>query len=179
MTKYQEIAASMPVEDRPIPQKEISGLGDFLGIYGGEHIAATEFAIGASLLTLGVKATDIFIGLFFGNILATLTYALICAPIGVDTRLTLYSYLKKVMGPYMQKIYNVIWGIASIAMAASMLSVSASALREIFGVDLQTEWYPTDIKYVLIVLVLGIVVTLVAANGFNAVANSPLFASPG
>ncbi|MCD7887576.1 MAG: hypothetical protein LUG44_08170 [Clostridiales bacterium] len=170
MTKYQEIAASMPVEDRPIPQKEISGLGDFLGIYGGEHIAATEFAIGASLLTLGVKATDIFIGLFFGNILATLTYALICAPIGVDTRLTLYSYLKKVMGPYMQKIYNVIWGIASIAMAASMLSVSASALREIFGVDLQTEWYPTDIKYVLIVLVLGIVVTLVAANGFNAVA---------
>lgn len=103
--------------------------------------------------------------------MATLTYALICAPIGVDTRLTLYSYLKKVMGPYMQKIYNVVWGLASIAMAASMLTVSASAVREIFGIKLQTEWYPTDFKFVLVVVVLGIIVTLVAANGFNAVAN--------
>lgn len=123
---YKAMAAAIPMEDRPISKKNVSGLGNFFGIYGGEHIAATEFVIGATLVTLGVKATDIFIGLFIGNILATLTYALICAPIGVDTRLTLYSYLKKVMGPYMQKIYNVVWGLASIAMAASMLTVSAS-----------------------------------------------------
>lgn len=167
---YKAMAAAIPMEDRPISKKNVSGLGNFFGIYGGEHIAATEFVIGATLVTLGVKATDIFIGLFIGNILATLTYALICAPIGVDTRLTLYSYLKKVMGPYMQKIYNIVWGLVSIAMAASMLTVSASAVREIFGIKLQTEWYPTDIKFVLVVIVLGIIVTLVAANGFEAVA---------
>ena len=167
---YHEIAAAMPPEDRPISRKEVSGLGNFLGIYGGEHIAATEFAIGATLVTLGLRATDIFIGLFFGNILATLTYALVCAPIATDTRLTLYSYIKKVLGPYMQKIYNAVWGLASIAMAASMLTVSGSALREIFGIRLQTEWYPTDLKYVIVVIALGVIVTLVAANGFNAVA---------
>lgn len=167
---YREEAKKIPAEDRPISRKEVSGLGNFFGIYGGEHIAATEFVIGATLVTLGVKASDIFLGLFVGNILATLTYALICAPIAVDTRVTLYSYLKKVMGPYMQKIYNAVWGLASIAMAASMLTVSASAVREIFGIKLQTEWYPTDVKFVLVVIVLGIIVTLVAANGFEAVA---------
>jgi NCS1 family nucleobase:cation symporter-1 len=167
---YREMAQKIPLEDRPVSKKNVSGLANFFGIYGGEHIAATEFVIGATLVTWGVKATDIFIGLFIGNILATLTYALICAPIGVDTRVTLYSYLKKVMGPYMQKLYNVVWGLASIAMAASMLTVSASAVREIFGIKLQTEWYPTDIKFVLVVIVLGIIVTLVAANGFEAVA---------
>lgn len=167
---YREEAKKIPAEDRPISKKEVSGLGNFFGIYGGEHIAATEFVIGATLVTLGVKASDIFLGLFVGNILATLTYALICAPIAVDTRVTLYSYLKKVMGPYMQKIYNAVWGLASIAMAASMLTVSASAVREIFGIRLQTEWYPTDVKFVLVVIVLGVIVTLVAANGFQAVA---------
>lgn len=167
---YRKEAQKIPADDRPISKKNVSGLGNFFGIYGGEHIAATEFVIGATLVTLGVKATDIFLGLIVGNILATLTYALICAPIGVDTRVTLYSYLKKVMGPYMQKVYNVVWGLASIAMAASMLTVSASAVREIFGIKLQTEWYPTDVKFVLVVIVLGIIVTLVAANGFNAVA---------
>lgn len=167
---YREEAKKIPAEDRPISKKEVSGLGNFFGIYGGEHIAATEFVIGATLVTLGVKASDIFLGLFIGNILATLTYALICAPIAVDTRVTLYSYLKRVMGPYMQKIYNAVWGLASIAMAASMLTVSASAVREIFGIKLQTEWYPTDVKFVLVVIVLGVIVTMVAANGFEAVA---------
>lgn len=167
---YLEKARKIPQEDLPISKKKLSGLSNFFGLYGGEHIAATEFVIGATLVTWGCKATDIIIGLIIGNILATLTYALICAPIAVDTRLTLYSYLKKVMGPYVQKIYNFVWGLASIAMAASMLTVSASAVREIFGVAPQTNWYPTDIRFILIVLVLGTIVTIVAANGFEAVA---------
>ena len=61
---YKAMAAAIPMEDRPISKKNVSGLGNFFGIYGGEHIAATEFVIGATLVTLGVKATDIFIGLF-------------------------------------------------------------------------------------------------------------------
>lgn len=59
---YREEAMKIPAEDRPISKKEVSGLGKFFGIYGGEHIAATEFVIGATLVTLGVKATDIFWG---------------------------------------------------------------------------------------------------------------------
>ncbi len=58
---YREEAKKIPAEDRPISKKEVSGLGNFFGIYGGEHIAATEFVIGATLVTLGVKASDIFL----------------------------------------------------------------------------------------------------------------------
>lgn len=179
MTKdYRSAAAAIPAEERPISSKAVSGIGNFFGLYGGEHIAATEFVIGATLVTWGVRASDIFIGLIIGNILATLTYALICAPIAVDTRMTLYAYLKKVVGPYYQKIYNVVWGLASIAMAASMLTVSASAVREIFHVPIQTNWYPTSIKFIFIVIVLGIVVTFVAANGFEAVAKFSSVCAP-
>ncbi|MGL5692758.1 MAG: purine-cytosine permease family protein [Peptostreptococcaceae bacterium] len=177
-TNTKAIARSIPIEDRPIPKKKLSGIGNFFGLYGGEHIAATEFVIGATLVTWGVKASDIFIGLIIGNILATLTYTLLCAPIAVDTRLTLYSYLKKIAGPQMQKVYNVVWGLASIAMAAAMLTVSASAVREIFGVAAQTEWYPTSIKFIAIVIVLGIIVTIVAANGFESVAKFSSICAP-
>lgn len=175
---YKEAAKQIHAEDHPIATNQLSGLGNFFGLYGGEHIAATEFVIEATLVTLGVKATDILIGLFIGNILATLTYTLICAPIAVDTRVTLYSYLGKVLGKPMQKVYNFIWGIASIAMAASMLTVSASAVREVFHIKIQTEWYPTDIKFILVVVILGIIVTLVAANGFNAVSKFSSICAP-
>ena len=176
--KIIKMAETIPFEDRPISKKRLSGIANFFGLYGGEHIAATEFVIGALLVMWGVKATDIFLGLIIGNILATLTYALICAPIAVDTRLTLYSYLKKVVGEKIQKIYNFVWGIASIAMAASMMTVSASAVREVFGILPQTKWYPTDIKFILVTIVLGAIVTIVAVNGFQAVAKFSSVCAP-
>lgn len=168
--KYLDQARSIPQEDRPVPKSKLSGLGNFFGLYGGEHIAATEFVIGATMVGWGVTTREIIIGLLVGNLLATLTYAFLCAPIAVDTRMTLYSYLRSVLGPYMQVIYNFVWGLASIAMAASMLTVSASALREVFHITPQLEWYPTSMKFVFLVLLLGIIVTVVAANGFEAVA---------
>ncbi len=176
--KIIKMAETIPFEDRPISKKRLSGIANFFGLYGGEHIAATEFVIGALLVMWGVKATDIFLGLIIGNILATLTYALICAPIAVDTRLTLYSYLKKVVGEKIQKIYNFVWGIASIAMTASMMTVSASAVREVFGILPQTKWYPTDIKFILVTIVLGAIVTIVAVNGFQAVAKFSSVCAP-
>lgn len=168
--KYLDLARSIPQEDRPVPKNKLSGLGNFFGLYGGEHIAATEFVIGATMVAWGVTTREIIVGLLIGNLLATLTYAFLCAPIAVDTRLTLYSHLRSVLGPYMQKIYNFVWGLASIAMAASMLTVAASALREVFNITPQLEWYPTSLKFVMLVLLLGIIVTIVAANGFEAVA---------
>lgn len=176
--EIKKIAAQIPAEDRPVSKLKLSGVGNFFGLYGGEHIAATEFVIGATLVLWGCKATDIFLGLIIGNILATFTYAFICAPIAVDTRLTLYSYLKKVVGTKMQKIYNVVWGMASIAMAASMLTVSVSAVREVFNIAPQTKWYPTDIKFIMISIILGIIVTVVAANGFEAVAKFSSVCAP-
>ncbi|MDO4615773.1 MAG: hypothetical protein Q4B15_09110 [Lachnospiraceae bacterium] len=99
-----------------------------------------------------------------------LSFTLCCATLGTDTRLTLYSFLKKILGPYAQKAYNLVWSLCSIALAASGICVSSTAIREVAGVPIQAKWYPTSPVFVLIVVVLGIIVTLVAANGFEACA---------
>ncbi|MDY5987125.1 hypothetical protein [Sporofaciens sp. SGI.106] len=156
--------------DRPISEKKLSGIGDFLGLYGGEHIAATEFVFGATMVTWGCSAKMILLGLFIGNILATLSFTFTCAVMATRTRLTLYSYLKKILGPYAQKFYTVVWALASTLLAASGISVSGSALKEIVGIGVQQEWYPTSLGFIAIVVILGVVVTFVAANGFQACA---------
>ena len=46
-------ARALTAEERPVPQKALSGIGNFFALYGGEHIAATEFVIGALLVTWG------------------------------------------------------------------------------------------------------------------------------
>lgn len=63
-----------PHPDWPVADKELSGLGSFIGLYGGEHIAATEFVIGATLVQYGCTASDILIGLLIGNFLAVLCF---------------------------------------------------------------------------------------------------------
>lgn len=165
----QERVRSTPKGDWPVANREISGPGRFFGLYGGEHIAATEFVIGATLAQYGCSTFDILVGLLIGNLIATLCFALLCAPIAVDTRVTLYTYLRKVIGSKGQKIYNVFFGLSYAAIGALGLSVSATAIRRVFNVPIQHEWYPTDIRFVLIVLVIGAVVVFVAANGFNGV----------
>ncbi len=160
---------SVDAVDRPIATKNLSGIGNFLGLYGGEHIAATEFVFGATLVSWGCSAKEIIIGLLLGNALAVLSFTLCTATMGSSTRLTLYSYLKKILGPWAQKFYALVWGVCSIVLASSGVCVSATAIREVVGVPIQREWYPTHIGFVAIVVVLGIVITLIAANGFDAV----------
>lgn len=155
--------------DWPVADQELCGAGHYVGLYGGEHIAATEFVIGATLVQYGCTATDILIGLIIGNILAVLSFTFLCAALAVDTRLTLYTYLSRILGSKMQKVYNAVLGVGLAALAASGISISGTAIRRIFQVPIQTEWYPTNIRFVVIVLILGAVVTFIAANGFEAV----------
>ena len=155
--------------DWPVADRELSGVGSFVGLYGGEHIAATEFVIGATLVQYGCSASDILVGLAIGNILATLTFTFLCATIATDTRLTLYTYLQRVLGPKLQRVYNVVWGVGFSMLGAAGIGISATAIRRVFNVPIQLQWYPTNIKFVIIVLLLGAVVTVIAANGFEAV----------
>ena len=50
-----------------------------------------------------------------------------------------------------------------------MVTVSASAVRFAFDIPAQLNWYPTNIWFVLIVLMVGMVVVFVAIYGFEAV----------
>ena len=161
---------STPKCNWPVADKELSGAGNFFGIYGGEHIAATEFVIGATLVQYGCTATDIIIGLIIGNILAVLSFTFLCAKIATDTRLSLYTYLYRIFGEKMQKFYNLVLGLGLTALAAAGISISGTAVRRVFNVPIQLEWYPTNIKFIIIVVFIGIVITYIAAKGFEAVA---------
>jgi len=161
--------ASISPEERPVPESRLAGLGSFLGIYGGEHIAATEFVIGALLVTWGVKAGELIFGLVIGNLLAASSYALVTAPIAVDTRLTLFAYLRKVTGPWFQRAYNATWGLISIVWAASMMAISATSLKEAAGLPVQLSWYPTSIGCVALTIALVAVTVVVGTYGFKGV----------
>jgi len=167
--EIEQKARAVPEEERPVPPSKWAGIGSFLGIYGGEHIAATEFVIGALLVTWGVRAGELVLGLVVGNLLAASSYALVTAPIAVDTRLTLFAFLRKVMGPWFQRVYNTTWGVISIVWAASMMAISATSLKEVFSLPIQLSWYPTSAGCVVLTLVLVAVTVFVAAFGFKGV----------
>ncbi len=49
-------------------------------------------------------------------------------------------------------------------------AVSASAVRLPFGIPAQTKWYPEDLRFVLVVLLVGAVVVTLAILGFKKLA---------
>ena len=80
----------------------------FAGVFAGEHVAATEFVIGALFVSKGAHTCDVIVGLVLATVVAVLSWALVCAPIAVKTRLTLYWYLRKIAGPVVMVIYNIL-----------------------------------------------------------------------
>ncbi|VGO21181.1 purine-cytosine permease family protein [Pontiella sulfatireligans] len=158
-------------EQLPIAKHKLHGWTHFMGLYAGEHVAATEFVIGATFVALGAKTMDILIGLLIGNILAILSWTLITTPIAVDTRMSLYTYLHKIAGDNMTKLYNWANVIIFTVISAAMITVSSTAVRFLFKIPAQLAWYPTNPWFVLVVLAVGIIVVFVAMYGFNAVSD--------
>lgn len=165
-------------ERQPVTPDKLQSGQHFAGVFAGEHVAATEFVIGALFVSKGAHTFDVIVGLIFGNLLAVLSWALICAPIAVETRLTLYWYLRKIGGPVMTVIYNILNALMYCILAGAMITVSASAVRLPFGIADQVKWYPTDIRFVFIVLVVGAVVVTLAIWGFKKLAQFAVVCSP-
>ena len=162
----------------PVSGEKLYGGSYFAANYAGEHVAATEFVIGASFVTFGAGAFDVLVGLLLGNLLAVLSWALVCAPIAVQTRLTLYWYLRKIAGPVVMAVYNVLNAVLYCILAGAMITVSASAVRIPFAIPEQTGWYPQDVRFVLVVLVVGAVVVALAILGFKRLAQFASVCSP-
>lgn len=159
------------------PDKQEPG-SYFAGLFAGEHVAATEFVIGALLVSFGASATDIVLGLLLGNLLAVLSWTFVCAPIAVGTRLTLYWYLRRIAGPGVTLLYNLCNAVMYCILAGAMITVSASAVRLLFGIPAQTKWYPEDMRFVLVVLAVGAVVVTLAILGFKRLAQFAVVCSP-
>lgn len=156
-------------EQLPVAKHQLKSWKHFLGLYAGEHVAATEFVFGATFVALGATMTDILLGLLIGNLLAVLSWTLITTPIAVETRMSLYTYLQKIAGNSMTRLYNWANVIIFTVISAAMITVSATAVRFALNIPAQLDWYPTNLAFVLVVLAVGMIVVMVAMYGFNAV----------
>jgi NCS1 family nucleobase:cation symporter-1 len=172
------MAVAQEFETRAVSPTQLQPARKFAASYAGEHVAGTEFVIGALFVAWGVSTHDILYGLLLGNLMAVLTWGLITAPIATDTRLTLYAYLEKIAGPGTIKLYSGINGILFAVLAGAMITVSASAVRILFGIEPQVNWYPTSLSFVLVAIGVGAVVAIVAAKGFKKVAHFAEICAP-
>jgi purine-cytosine permease-like protein len=165
-------------EREPVTTDKLQPGKHFAGLLAGEHVAGTEFVIGALFVAWGVRTYDIIVGLLLGNLMAVLTWTLICAPIAVQTRLTLYWYLRRIAGPVTTTIYNILNAVLFCILAGCMITVSASAIRIPFGIPAQIGWLPSNMWFVVIVILMGAMVTALAILGFKRLAQFASVCSP-
>lgn len=178
-TQTQETEATLnEYEQERVPKHKLLGWRHFLGSYSGEHVAGTEFVIGAAFVAWGASTFDILMGLVVGNLMAVLTWALITAPIATQSRLTVYEYLRRVAGPGFNKVYNVVNAVLFCALGGAMITVSASAVRILFDIPAQTNWYPTSAAFVAVALAVGAIVVAIAVLGFQKCAQFATVCSP-
>lgn len=165
-------------EQLPVADNKLHGWKHFAGLYAGEHVAATEFVIGATFVALGASTIDILLGLLIGNLLAMCSWWLLTAPIAVETRLSLYNYLNKIAGNSMTKLYNWANVVIFSVISAAMITVSSTAVRFLFDIPAQLNWYPNSLWFVAIVLAVGSIVVFVAMYGFATVADFSKLCAP-
>ncbi|KAA3624293.1 MAG: hypothetical protein DWQ08_10565, partial [Proteobacteria bacterium] len=170
--------AEIDDEQLPVPEHRLHGAGHFLGLYGAEHVAATEFVIGAAFVAMGATIHDILIGLLIGNTLAALSFWLITAPIAVKTRLSLYTYLDQNMGELFSRLYNGANVLIFVAISAAMITVSATAVRALFDIPPQIYPYPTNVYFAIIAASASVIAVVVAYYGFNVLSEFATICTP-
>ncbi|MDA7569617.1 hypothetical protein N8742_07960 [Emcibacteraceae bacterium] len=162
----------------PVAPESLKPARYFAASYAGEHVAGTEFVIGAMFVAWGVDALEVIQGLILGNTLAVLTWVFICGPIATDTRLTLYAYLEKIAGPVFIKFYSIVNGVLMCILAGAMITVSASAVRILFDIPPQVNWYPNSLAFVLVAIGVGAFIAYSAVRGFSFVARFAEVSAP-
>ena len=167
-------------EREPVPAHALKDWRSFLWMYAGEHVAGTEFMIGPLFLAAGVSAFDLLVGLLVGNLLAVLSWTLICAPIATKIRLTLYYKLEKICGPRMVVWYNLANGVLFCFLAGAMITVAATAVGMPFHMKMPglSDFYPNSVGWVVTVLFVGLIFAIVAAWGYDSVVRVANVASP-
>ncbi|MCB9881461.1 MAG: hypothetical protein H6834_06690 [Planctomycetes bacterium] len=167
-------------EREPVPERALLGLRSFLGQYAGEHVAGTELMIGPLFIAAGVSAFDVVTGLLVGNLLAVLSWVFLTAPIATRARLTLYYQLERICGRKLVTLYNLANGVMFCFLAGAMITVAATAVGVWFdfpmpGLD---DYLPNSVGWVLSVIVVGALISIVAAYGYKTVARFAAIAAP-
>ncbi|MCU0250935.1 MAG: hypothetical protein MUE61_12035 [Vicinamibacterales bacterium] len=172
-----------PVEEferEPVPERAWLGFSSFVGQYAGEHTAGTELMIGPLFIASGVSAPAVVGGLFAGNLLAVLSWVFLTAPIAVRARMTLYFQLEKICGRRLVTAYNLANGVMFCFLAGAMVTVNATAAGLWFDIAMPglNDLYPNSAGWVATVLVMGALMTIVAAYGYKVVARIANIAAP-
>jgi purine-cytosine permease-like protein len=176
-------AQAEPVEEyerEPVPERAWLGVRSFVGQYAGEHTAGTELMIGPLFVASGVSAVDVISGLLVGNLLAVLSWTFLTAPIATRARLTLYFQLEKICGRRLVTLYNIANGVMFCFLAGAMITVNATAVGVWFDMRMPglNDLYPNSVGWVAASLGMGLLVTIVAAYGYNVVARVANVAAP-
>lgn len=164
----------------PVTPDRLQGPRSFIGLFTGEHVAGTEFVIGPLFVAHGVTATALVLGLLVGNLLAVLSWGFIVAPIATRTRLNQYWHLRKLTGPSLLFVYNIVNALMFCFLAGSMIAVAATAVGLPLGMQMPKlhDLYPNSAGWVLVVFVVGAAVTALAILGFEKIAAAGEAAGP-
>ena len=168
-------------ERERVPDGKLKGPSKFWGMYAGEHAAGTEFMIGPLFLAAGASLQNLIVGLLLGNILAVLTWRYLVVPIAMNKRLTLYYQLERIAGGSLVKFYNVVNGLLFCFLAGAMVTVSASAVGIPFGIFYATPEATFGLgapSFTALVLIVGAVMAVIAAAGYEVVARVANVAAP-
>jgi len=177
----EQSQASGEFEREPVPETALLGPSKFWGMYAGEHAAGTEFMIGPLFLAAGASLQDLILGLLLGNALAVLTWRYLVTPIAMSKRLTLYYQLERIAGGSLVKFYNVVNGVLFCFLAGAMVTVSASAVGIPFGIFYEVPAATFGFgapSFTGLVILVGIVMAVVAAAGYEMVARVANIAAP-
>jgi purine-cytosine permease-like protein len=163
-----------------VSQNKLKPWTQFAGLFAGEHVAGTEFVIGAFFVLHGVRAVDLLVGLLVGNLLAVLSWTLVCAPIATRTRLTLYWYVRKITGPGLTAVYNVANAILYCILAGAMIAVAATAVGLALGIPTPalTDVFPNSVAWVLLTFSIGLTFLVLAILGFEKLSRFAEVCSP-
>ena len=179
MSETVEVAPN-EFEREPVSKNALLGLKHFLGQYAGEHVAGTELMIGPLFITHGVSAIDVVGGLFVGNLLAVLSWTFLTAPIATRARLTLYYQLERICGRRLVTLYDLANGVMFCFLAGAMITVSATAVGVWvkFPMPGLFDILPNSVGWVVAVVLVGALISIVAAFGYKAVARFANIAAP-
>lgn len=161
-----------------VPRRELLDGGYFAAGYTGEHVAGGEFVVGAAFAAWGASPGTVIGGLILGNLLAVLAWALICSPIAVRARITLYYFVEKMAGRKFLWLFGLLNGLIFVAIAGGMVTISASAIRGLTGGPQQIHVYPTSALFVIFALILGVVMIAITLRGFEGLSRFAKVCAP-
>ncbi len=180
-TLIERLDALYEFDREPVRDDKLYGWATFIAMFSSEHIAGTEFVLGTLLVLHGVTAFDVFVGLAVGNLLAVLSWALMCAPIAVKERLTVYWQIRKVAGPYLTVLYSGLFALILCLLAGSMVSVSTTAVSLTLGID-SPHYAAGDVvpslAWILVAIGVGSVIAVLAVLGFERLSHFAKIVAP-